>query len=35
MMNLIDLIPSPRVNKSRQPPVSPFGKGDYILVPLW
>ena len=34
MMNLIDLIHSPRANRSRQPPVSPFIKGDYILIPF-
>ena len=34
MMNLIDLIHSPRANTSRQPPVSPFGKGDYKLIPF-
>jgi len=33
MMNLIDLIHSPRTNISRQPPVSPFAKGDNLLVP--
>ncbi len=33
MMNLIDFISSPRANTSRQPPVSPFFKGDYMPIP--